>query len=49
MWLRGGMHGCGWACVVARGHMWLRGGVWLLGACVVAGGMCMIAEGMHAY
>ena len=40
----GGMHGCWWACVVARGCMVAEGHVWLLGGmhgcpgCVVAGG-----------
>ena len=53
------MHGCWGACVVAKGwgHAWLgvgavcgyQGGVWLLGACMVAGevcgcwGVCMVA------
>ena len=46
---RGGVCGCG-------GHAWLQGGVhgcrgraWLQGACLVAGGVCVVAGGMHAW
>ena len=46
---RGGVHGwqgsvCGYggACVVARGHVWLAGGMHgCQGACVVARGLCI--------
>ena len=44
----GGMHGCWGACVVARGHAWVLGGMccfwgggehaWLSGGCMVVGG-----------
>ena len=59
-WLLGGMCGCQgmcscWeACVVARGHAWLlgvcmvAGGMHARGVGVVAGEVCMVAEGGHA-
>ena len=46
-WLLGHMHGCG-GCAWLQGHVWLWGCAWLQGACVVAGGMCMVARG-HAW
>ena len=36
----GGMHGCGGACVVAGGHVWLQGEhAWLWGCAWLQGGM----------
>ena len=38
-----GMHGCWGSCVVAGGHVWLPGEhAWLLGACMVVGGVCWL-------
>ena len=51
VWFGGGCMG---ACVVARGHAWLPGGMrgclhaWLPGACMVVGCVCMVARG-HAW
>ena len=53
------VHGCWGACMVAGGHVWLLGGVWLPGGvcgglsgaevCVVAGEHAVLGVGGHVW